>query len=242
MSPTSFQTAPPRGEKRHATSNLLTPTNSQASKSHASAARPDGPHTSMTHEMVQRITSRQRTKLITVRPDSLTIEVTDYKHFTDFRDLLQQASAATEQVVQPDGIVRAGLRYIDEVVVPTIPPDWSQWIDSSLLPPSSDGLVPSEWTGTVMYKVDDEQLLVFRYGPSASPVVSSTEHLRRPKMPTGPVFMLDFDSSWQPSEIPTFTAERIVTAADRLRAPLRGLFDSLIKPDLLKIFRKQSNA
>ncbi len=53
--------------------------------------------------------------------------------------------------------------------------------------------------------------------------------------------MLDFDSSWQPSEIPTFTAECIVTAADRLRAPLRGLFDSLIKPDLLQPTRLSSD-
>jgi len=202
---------------------------------------PDGPQASMTHETFARITSRQRTKVVTVRPDSLTIEVTDYKHFADFRSLLEQASAATEQVLHPDGIVRAGLRYIDEVTVPASPPDWSRWLIDSLFPPSSETLVPSQWTGTVQYNVDVDQLLVFRYGPSPGPVVSPSGHLRRLRTPEGPVFMLDFDSSWQPSDIPEFNAESIVAAADRLRSPLRGLFDSLIKPDLLEIFRQEPN-
>ena len=57
-------------------------------------------------------------------------------------------------------------------------------------------------------------------------------------MPEGPIFMLDFDSSWQPSDIPSFEAERIVTVADRLRSPLRELFDSLIPPSLKDIFRQ----
>ncbi len=200
---------------------------------------PEGPQASMTHETIGRITSRERTKVVTVRPDSLTLEVTDYKHFADFRALLEQASAATEQIIHPDGIIRAGLRYIDEISVSTSPPDWNHWLDPSLFPPTSDTLVPSQWTGAVEYHVDVDQLLVFRYGTSDGPVVSPTGHLRRLRTPPGPVFMLDFDSSWQPRDIPEFTADSIVSIADRLRAPLRELFDSLIRPDLLKIFRKE---
>ena len=200
---------------------------------------PGGPQASITHETLGRITSRQRTKVVTVRPDSMTLEVTDYKHFMDFRALLERACAATEQVVHPDGIVRAGLRYIDEISVPASPPDWSRWLDSALFPPASKTLVPSEWTGAVQYNVDVDQLLVFRYGPSAGPVVSPSGHLRRPRTPPGPIFMLDFDSSWQPSDIPAFTSDSIASVADRLRSPLRGLFDSLIKPDLLEIFRQE---
>ena len=202
---------------------------------------PAGPKASLTHEMTPRITSRQRTKTITVRPESLTIEVTDYQHFADFRALLELAATATDNVLHPDGIIRAGLRYIDEVSVPVSPPDWERWLDKSLFPPVSGDLVPSQWTGTVQYNVDIDQLLVFRYGPSQGPVVSSTSHLRRPRMPSGPVFMLDFDSSWQPSDIPEFSASEIVSTADRLRSPLRGLFDNLVKPELLEIFRKEPN-
>lgn len=202
---------------------------------------PAGPKASLTHETTPRITSRKRTKTVTVRPGSLTIEVTDYKHFAEFRALLERAASATESVIHPDGIIRAGLRYIDEISVPISPPNWRQWLDESLFPPAKEDLVPSQWTGTVQYNVDVDQLLVFRYGPSQGPVVSSTPHLRRPRLPTGPVFMLDFDSSWQPSDIPEFSALEIVSAADRLRSPLRGLFDSLVKPELLEVFRKESN-
>lgn len=200
---------------------------------------PDGPTASLTNETVPKITSRQRTKVITVRPDSLTIEVTDYQHFTEFRHLLEQAASAVEQVIHPDGVVRAGLRYIDEVSVPTSPPEWSRWLNESLLPPAGQGLEPAQWTGAVQYDIAVDQLLVFRYGTSEGPVVSSSGHLRRLRTPPGPVFMLDFDSSWQPSDIPEFSAATIVQVADRLRSPLRGLFDSLIKPELLELFRKE---
>ncbi len=198
-----------------------------------------GPRASSRSETVGRITSRQRTRIVTARPDNFTVEVVDYKHFADFRELLKQASAAVESVLQPDGISRVGLRYIDEITVPESPPLWSNWIESSLLPPSMPNeLNPTEWTGAVQYQIAPDQSLVFRYGPSVGPVVSSSGPLRRPTVPEGPIFMLDFDSSWQPSDIPSFEAERIVTVADRLRSPLRELFDSLITPSLKDIFRQ----
>ena len=50
--------------------------------------------------------------------------------------------------------------------------------------------------------------------------------------------MLDFDSSWQPIDIPKFKASEIAKVADRLHVPLRGLFDSLIQPRLLEVFRE----
>ncbi len=198
-----------------------------------------GPRASSRSETVKRITSRQRTRIVTARPDNFTVEVVDYKHFADFRGLLEQASTAVESVLQPDGISRVGLRYIDEITVPETPPQWSNWLEASLLPPSMPtGLDPTAWTGAVQYQVAPDQSLVFRYGPSAGPVVSSSGPLRRPAAPEGPIFMLDFDSSWQPSDIPSFEAERIVTVADRLRSPLRELFDSLITPSLIDIFRQ----
>jgi len=201
---------------------------------------PAGPQASLKSETVGRITSRSRTKIITVRPENLTVEVSDYIHFADFRDLLQRAAAAVEQVIKPDGVARAGLRYIDEVTVPEATPDWSKWLHGSLFPPAlPPALVPTSWTGAVQYQVEDDQVVVFRYGPSDDPVVSSQGPLRRTRVPKGPVFMLDFDSSWQPLDIPRFSADSIVEVADRLRDPLRGLFDSLIRPDLLQLFRQE---
>lgn len=198
-----------------------------------------GPQASLRSETVGRITSRQRTRIITAQPGNLTVEVTDYLRFADFRDLLERASAAVQSVLKPDGISRVGLRYIDEISVPEASPQWHRWLHSSLMAPAlPSGLTPAEWTGAVQYEVADDQSLVFRYGPSAGPVVSPAGPLKRPRVHDGPIFMLDFDSSWQPSDIPEFTADRIVEAADRLRSPLRALFDSLVKPSLLEVFRQ----
>ena len=198
-----------------------------------------GAQASLRSETVGRITLRPRTRIITARPDSFNVEVVDYVSFADFRDLLERASAAVEKVLRPDGIARVGLRYIDEISVPGPVPQWRRWLDPSLMSPGRRaGLTPVEWTGAVQYQVAPDQSLVLRYGPSAGPAVSPEGPLRRPRVPEGRIFVLDFDSSWQPSDIPEFTARGIVEAADRLHSPLRGLFDSLLQPSLLELFRK----
>lgn len=198
-----------------------------------------GPPASSQSETVGRIASRQRTKTLTVGPENFILEVVDYEHFADFRDLLERVSAAIQSVLKPDGVSRVGLRYVDEISVPEPSPQWSQWLDLSLMAPSlPPGLTPTEWTGAVQYQVTPDQSLVFRYGPSEGPVVSTGGTLRRSWVPDGPIFVLDFDSSWQPSDIPEFTADRIVEASDRLHSPLRILFDSLVTPPLLEIFRR----
>lgn len=200
---------------------------------------PGGPQqASVRSDTVGRIVTRQKTKIITIQPDHLVIEVADYLHFDDFRDLLERTAAAVESILRPDGISRMGLRYIDEIAVPESPPQWDHWLHSSLMAPATGGLTPTEWTGAVQYTIDTDQIMVFRYGPSKGPVVAPNGPLRRPKVPEGPIFMLDFDGSWQPRDIPEFTATHIADMAGRLRAPLRGLFDSLVTPDLLKIFRQ----
>ena len=131
-----------------------------------------GPQASVRSETVGRITSRQRTRIITARPENFTVEVVDYVGFADFRDLLERASAAVESVLRPDGISRVGLRYIDEITVPEPGPQWDRWLDSSLMAPAQPpDLIPVEWTGAVRYQVAPDQSLVFRYGPSAGPVV-----------------------------------------------------------------------
>ena len=201
-----------------------------------------GPRASLRSETVGRITSRKRTRIITALPGSFTVEVVDYASFADFRDLLERAAAAVGDVLEPDGVTRVGLRYIDEIASPEPAQRWGRWLDASLMAPSlPSGLTPAEWMGAVQYKTAPEHSLVLRYSTSDGPVVSPDGPLKRPKVPQGPIFVLDFDSSWQPGDIPAFTAERITGAAERLRAPLRELFDSLVPPALLEIFRQNPN-
>ncbi len=199
----------------------------------------DGPRASLRSEKYSRITSRQRTRIITAKPSNFTVEVVDYSGFPDFRDLLVRAGQAVENVLHPEGVVRVGLRYINEISVPDQVPDWGAWLHPSLIAPEPPReLTLTEWTGTARYQMASDRFLVLRYGPSVGPVVSPEGPLRRSRLPEGPIFVLDFDSFWQPDDIPEFTSERIGKVADRLHRPLRGLFDHLCQPNLQDVFRK----
>ena len=202
-----------------------------------------GPRATLRSDQYSRITSRDRTQIVTAKPESFTVEVVNYRCFPDFRDLFVLAARSVENVLRPDGIVRVGLRYINEVCVPGQPPQWDEWLDSSLMAPElPPDLALTEWTGVAHYQIAAEQFLVLRYGPSTGPVVSPEGPLRRSRVPEGPIFLLDFDSFWQPDTIPEFTGDRIGEVADELHSPLRGLFDSLCKPGLLEVFRKDQGS
>lgn len=199
----------------------------------------DGPRASLRSEKFSRITSRGRTQIITVKPENFTVEVVDYSRFPDFRNLLVLAARAVENVLQPDGIVRIGLRYINEIAVPEQQPEWTNWLSRSLMAPElPHQLALTDWTGTARYQVAVDQFLVLQYRPSAGPIVSPEGPLRRPRVPEGPVFILDFDSFWQPDNIPEFNSDRIGEVSDNLHSPLRGLFDNLCRPSLIEVFRK----
>ena len=133
-----------------------------------------GPRASLRSERYSRITSRERTRIVTAKPQSFTVEVVDYLRFPDFQDLLVLAGRAVESVLRPDGITRVGLRYINEVSVPDQHSQWADWLDSSLMAPElPPELKLTEWTGAAHYRVAAEQFLVLHYGPSVGPVVSS---------------------------------------------------------------------
>ena len=194
------------------------------------------------HENISRITVRDRTQIVTVRPDSLTIEATRYEDYQAFRELLLDAFSAVEDVLQPDGVSRLGLRYIDEIFIPgATEPNWADWVHGSLLPPSTDGLHVATWTGAVQYDNGPNRHLVLRYGPSGQPVVAPKGPLRRLRPHAGPIFFLDFDSYWQPDDIPPFSADTLGIACDELRAPINTLFNDLVLDRLVtEVFRKET--
>lgn len=194
-------------------------------------------------ENLTRITVRNRTQVVTLRPESLSIEVTRYDGHGAFRALLEQIFAAVERVVEPDGLTRLGLRYVDEIRVPDLSAvdEWADWVDGALLAPLAEGLSRASWNNTAQYETGRERWLVLRYGPADGPVVQPGGPLKRPILPKpGPVFFMDFDSFWQPSDIPAFITEELLTACDQLRQPARTLFDQLITKRLINdVFKKE---
>ena len=194
-------------------------------------------------EQVTRITIRDRTRVVTVRAESLTVEASSYRGYPDFRLLLEAAFHAVEQVMQPDGLTRLGMRYIDEIRIPNAdaPDPWDDWLDGALLAPRAEGLRTHGWTSAVQYETGEDRRMVLRYGPADNPVVTPAGPLKRANQPgPGPLFVLDFDSFWQPSGIPPFVAAELLDACDALRSPTRRLFDQLISSKLIdEVFRKE---
>ena len=80
---------------------------------------PDRPPTQ--HQVVDsfpRWTSRDKRTALSIRPDSLVIETTDYGSYDRMRELLDVALQVRLAVSAPAGVERVGLRYIDEIRVP----------------------------------------------------------------------------------------------------------------------------
>jgi uncharacterized protein (TIGR04255 family) len=190
---------------------------------------------------VPRWTARDRRTALTVRPDGLVIETSRYRGYEQIRDLLELALRARAAVSAPAGVERIGLRYIDEIRVPSDRtdgrPSWQEWVDPSLLGPvhvaDGIGLTPAGGEGISVFSGTGDKALVLRYGVQDGYAVQSTPQLRRPLPPPGPLFKLDIDSFWQSAnEVPEFTVDFVLECADELHAPVSDLFESLISDRL----------
>jgi hypothetical protein len=181
-------------------------------------------------------------------PGSQTVRETVVPRFT-VRDRTLSV-AITDASLTIDGVSRVGMRYIDEIRAPGIdvnrPSAWREWLDPSLLPPKLDAMVseeyePAAWDGVVRYGTGTNRSLVLRYGARQGYGVEPRGVLNRPSAPSpGPLFVLDFDSFWEPSDIPEFDPAVLIETCDALRAPVRTLFDLAVTDKLRRdVFMKE---
>lgn len=160
---------------------------------------------------ILRFALRDRTMAVALTSASVTVETTRYQNWPQFRTILEKAIRGTGELLRPEGVIRTGVRYIDEIRVHGVKDnaDWADWLSPVALPPAADAMTrgshpPVNWMGAAQYEIGQERFVVLRYGPQpAQPgfAVNPDGPLRRPK-PEGPFFLLDFDSFWQPAEIP----------------------------------------
>ncbi|WP_415475455.1 TIGR04255 family protein [Bifidobacterium aquikefiri] len=180
--------------------------------------------------------SRNKRTALTIRQDCVLLETTEYERYERVRGLLALALRARMSVEKPAGVARIGLRYIDEIRVPSkddeMEPDWGQWVDSSLLGPRAikdAGLTELRNEGLTLFAGVDGKRLALRYGAQDDYAVQSTPQLRRPLPPPGPLFKFDVDSFWQQeSEVPEFDYDFILRCADQLHEPVDAVFENLI--------------
>lgn len=193
--------------------------------------------------VVPRWTSREKRTAMTVRPQAILVETTNYERYESLRSLIGQVLKARSATARGVGVERIGLRYIDEIRVPPDNGDsstsWNEWVHPSLLGPmdvcSDAGLTPTEHQGIALFQAGDDQVLALRYGPREGYAVASTPELRRPMPPPSPYFLMDIDSFWQPSgTLPEMDVETVLACIDRLHVPVREVFECLITERLRK--------
>lgn len=168
----------------------------------------------------------------------MALRTTDYKGYDHARERLDTVIGLVDGMLHPTGYTRVGLRYIDEIRVPSsdVPIDWSQWVSSSLLGPRELGgtnrrIVSQE--GTMVLETGQLSALAVRYGQGMGYVFDSTPELRRPMPTPGPMFKLDIDSFTLPSEqAPSFDTGTLLNTCDMLHEPIHGVFEDLITDKL----------
>lgn len=193
----------------------------------------------MEKTVLPRFMSRERTSALVVSPSSMVVETTIYPGYDNFfRELLAQSIRGVAEALRPDGVMRVGLRYIDEIRVPevdSVPGQWHGYINEALLATvapeflSATGLTPETWQGFVRYSTGPGSALAVRYGPATGHAVPPDGPTRRPKAPPpGVYFLLDSDSFWEAEAgVPEFEAEAILNICDHLHDPTRAIFEAV---------------
>lgn len=183
-----------------------------------------------------RFLSRDRTLGVLVTPVLVSIETTEYVQFEAFKAAIGRTLAALEQAeAGVAGLSRIGLRYIDEVRVPSIArvqESWMAYIDERLAAPVSlvlGGSRPAVLQGTLQFDLGDGQHVVMRYGAMQGQSVGNAPLRRREVMQSGPYFLIDIDSFWTADEpVPEFSIDAALGMCDKLHEPVRELFEASV--------------
>lgn len=194
------------------------------------------------HRMVQ----RDRLMAITLGRDGLTLETTDYPGWADFSAVLTEVTDQLAVGCRPDGVLRIGLRYVDEIRLPEAPAaprGWTAWIEPRLLSPLTlDDEEPSQANITLQYGEPPGYVTVFRASPLAKGrTVNPDGPLRQPMaFPDGPYFLLDTDASWaDPTrQVPGFEPDVIAPVFEALHTRCHDLFEASITRELRTLLER----
>lgn len=192
------------------------------------------------------LTSSTNTESITLTSASVIYETTDYVEFTSLLDAVQQACQALIDAEVRPAIRRIGLRYIDEVRVPTAIADvrqWSEWIDRRLVDHVDVGPVrhPVRMTqGVTTYDLGDGKGLNFHFAALNQGAVVSPQILRRPRPAgSGPFFVLDYDGFQEfPGDVAVLLDPGVVrNSLEAVHAPAGEAFQNSITDKARELFR-----
>lgn len=206
----------------------------------------------VTRRLSQRFCARDQSTALVVRSDALVLETTAYEGWGEhFRPLVREVVETWARIGSPDGVLRIGLRYIDEIRVPNVGDDpevWDGYINPRLLAAAAadlrpDGMSPTVWQSLIQYRADTSRGLTVRFGPQTGHAVNPEGPTRRKSAPPpGPYFLLDSDAFWAGDhEIPEFVAESILERCDQVHQAASDFFKIAVTDKLCNEVFNQSS-
>lgn len=195
-----------------------------------------------------RFLSRNRTFAVTVQPNRLAIETTDYHTWEEFRDKKIQYLLSTicNDIGKVSGIERIGLRYINEIrTIDNInqPEDWQSWINKDLLTPikvaSPTG--KSMILGQLGITTAENNAIHLWFGIGDGNVIEEGVFKLPNGTGKGPFFLLDIDSFWfNQGILDKFDLDNTISISNKLHSPINNLFEKCITEQLrTKVLRRK---
>lgn len=180
------------------------------------------------------IASASSTSVITLLPESVMLQTTDYERWrTSMRLPLEVLLTAVQRVAEPSLVQRLGLRYVDRFQDDACHSvaDWAGRIDSELLGPVRNRVFGSQIRAAqqqLEIAIDIHHGAILRHGPIHDPSKPSIDYL------------LDIDVFRHLAK--AFDVAEIVDAAERLNRTTLSLFQACIEDGYLLSLQKEGDA
>ena len=165
--------------------------------------------------------SEARDWVATVAPDFFSLETLSYGSWSEFRTRFEKLATAVGEVLGPQLVRRAGLRYVDELKAPgiTAADDWVGRIMPAFLGPAHDPEIGRSVTAI-------QQAVEFQ-GPGGSRVTLRHGTVATPD--NKPAYLLDHDCYSDRAH--PFEASGLLEEYDGLHRLALGVFQRAITPD-----------
>jgi uncharacterized protein (TIGR04255 family) len=187
-------------------------------------------------EVGYRFLSRDRTSAVTVGSTRMAVETTHYESWMSFSEDLVYSSlqAVGEGLNAFAGLERVGLRFINEIRVPSnprTPNDWASFISPNLLAASDLALGGSVRSiqNVIQFEMNEQVKLRIRTGNYHSRVGSQGPLKFRHPAEAGPYFLIDMDSYWMtPGILSPWDISEAMRVTESLHDPIDQLFEACI--------------
>jgi uncharacterized protein (TIGR04255 family) len=169
-----------------------------------------------------RLVSEEGGAVITLLPDSISLEMTAYPGWAVFRKVIDALLEITAGILKPEAETRLALRYINRIDQPVVQTaqEWVELIDVNVLGILNHPLGPAVTAAQqqLQVKVSDNEKATVQHGFYRDPVTNRLTYL------------MDFDVFRDGAR--AFDLADASTGVDDLHRAVLQLFQSLITPKL----------